>query len=129
LTLVDLIAVIVAIIGLAAAVIARKIWLMVEGDLAESWRWILPSVPVYAISFIVLITYNFLQDFGVIEPVFRVTVDTNLIEKQTVFSMQIWEPIILILRNIQALAETLFLILVLVGLVRQYKLFQKLANK
>jgi hypothetical protein len=126
---VDLIAVVVAVTGLAAAIIARKIWLMVEGDLADSWRWILPSVPIYAISFTILTTYDFLQKFKVVQPVLKANIDVNLLEKQTVFSMQVWEPIILVLRNIQALAEMAFLILVLVGLIRQYKLFQQLASK
>jgi len=128
-TVVDLLAVVVAITGLAAAVIARKIWLMVEGDLAASWRWILPSVPVYAISYTVLIMYNFARKFGVADPVFTVDIDVSILERQTMFSMQIWEPIILVLRNIQVLAEMLFLMLVIIGLIRQYRLFQRLSDK
>lgn len=128
-TVVDLLAVVVAITGLAAAVIARKIWLMVEGDLAASWRWILPSVPVYAISYTVLIMYNFTRKFGVVDPVFTVNFDVSFLKRQAMFSMQIWEPIILVLRNVQVLAEMLFLVLVIVGLIRQYRLFQRLSDK
>ncbi|MDP2212068.1 MAG: hypothetical protein Q8J63_10075 [Candidatus Aquicultor sp.] len=128
-TIVDILAVIVALSGLAAAFIARKIWLMVEGELAASWRWILPSVPVYAISYTVLIMHNFMRKFGVVDPVLNINFEVNILEKQSLFSMQVWEPIILVLRNVQVLVEMLFLVLVIVGLTRQYRLFQKLAEK
>jgi len=127
-TSVDLIAVIVTIIGLAAALIARKTWLLVEGDLEDSWRWILPSVPVYAIAFTVLIVHNFLQRYQVKRPVFTMTFDLSLIAKHAKFGMQIWQPLILVLKNIQVLAEFVFLVLVLIGLVQQYRLFRELAD-
>ncbi|NCO66236.1 MAG: hypothetical protein COW32_01430 [Candidatus Aquicultor secundus] len=126
---VDIVAIIITIIGLAAALTARKTWLLVEGDLAESWRWILPSVPIYATSFIVLILHNFLQRYAVSRPVVSLVVNLNLADKQTGFKMQIWEPIILVLKNIQVLSELLFLILVLIGLTRQYRLFKELSSK
>ena len=129
LVLVDLIAVVVAVVGLITAFLARKIWLLVEGELADSWRWILPSVPVYAISFTILILYNFVSRYGVLQPVLMIDLNIQLLEQQTMFNMQIWQPIILVLRNIQVLAETLFLALVLMGLIRQYRLFQKLADR
>lgn len=127
-TSVDVIAIIVTIIGLMAALIARKTWLLVEGDLAESWRWILPSVPVYATSFIVLTAHNFLLGYKVTRPVVSATFNLDLLAKHGKFSMQVWEPIILVLKNIHLLAELLFLILVLIGLVRQYQLFQELSD-
>lgn len=127
-TSVNTIAIIVTIIGLVAALIARKTWLLVEGDLAESWRWILPSVPVYATSFIVLIIHNFLLKYKVTRPVVSATFNLNLLSKQGKFSMQVWGPIILVLKNIYVLAEFLFLVLVLIGLVRQYRLFQELSD-
>ncbi len=127
-TSVDVIAIIVTIIGLMAALIARKTWLLVEGDLAESWRWILPSVPVYATSFIVLTVHNFLLEYKVTRPVVSATFNLDLLAKHGKFSMQVWEPIILVLKNIHLLAELLFLILVLIGLVRQYRLFQELSD-
>ena len=126
---VDIVAIIITIIGLAAALTARKTWLLVAGDLAESWRWILPSVPIYATSFIVLILHNFLQRYAVSRPVVSLVVNLNLADKQTGFKMQIWEPIILVLKNIQVLSELLFLILVLIGLTRQYRLFKELSSK
>lgn len=127
-TSVDVIAIIVTVIGLIAALIARETWLLVEGDLAESWRWILPSVPVYATSFIVLIVHNFLLEYKVTRPVVSVAFNLDLLAKHGKFSMQVWEPIILVLKNIHLLSELLFLILVLVGLVRQYRLFQELSD-
>lgn len=126
---VDIVAIIVTIIGLAAALTARKTWLLVEGDLAESWRWILPSVPIYATSFTVLIMHNFLQRYVVTSPVVTLAINLNLADKQSGFKMQIWEPIILVLKNIQVLSELLFLILVLIGLTRQYRLFTELSSK
>jgi len=126
---IDLIAIIVTIIGLAAALIARKTWPLVEGDLAESWRWILPSVPVYATSFVVLTVHNFLRRYAVSYPVVSVSLDLSLIGEPAGFNMQVWEPIILVLKNIYVLAELLFLILVLIGLVRQYRLFQRLSGE
>ncbi|MCL6472445.1 MAG: hypothetical protein K6T91_06485 [Firmicutes bacterium] len=128
-TSVDLIAIIVTVIGLVAALIARKTWLILEGDLAESWRWILPSVPVYAISFTILIVHNFLLRYKVSQPVLSLALDLNLAGGKAGFSMKVWEPIILVLKNIHILAELLFLILVLIGLIRQYKFFQELASK
>ncbi|MBS3908617.1 MAG: hypothetical protein KGZ93_03140 [Actinobacteria bacterium] len=128
-TVVDLLAIVVAVTGLAAAVIARKIWLMVEGDLAASWRWLLPSVPVYAVSYTILIIHNFMRKFGTPDPVLSIDFELNILEKQSLFSMQVWEPIILVLRNMQVLVEMVFLVLVIVGLARQYRLFQKLAEK
>ena len=128
-TIVDVLAVIVALGGLAAAVIARKIWHMVEGELAESWRWLLPSVPVYAVSYTILIMHNFMKKFSSAEPVLNINFRVNILEKQSLFSMEVWEPIILVLRNAQVLVEMLFLVLVIVGLVRQYRLFQRLAEK
>ncbi|HCG98425.1 MAG TPA: hypothetical protein DE036_01030, partial [Actinobacteria bacterium] len=115
--------------GLVAAFIARKIWLMVEGELAASWRWLLPSVPVYAVSYTVLIMHNFMRKFGAVDPVLNINFEVNILEKRSMFSMQVWEPIILVLRNVQVLVEMLFLVLVIVGLARQYRLFQKLAEK
>lgn len=126
---IDLIAIIVTIIGLAAALIARKTWPLVEDDLAESWRWILPSVPVYATSFAVLIVHNFLRRYAVSYPVVSASLDLSLIGKPAGFNMQVWEPIILVLKNIHVLAELLFLILVLIGLIRQYRLFQRLSGE
>ena len=128
-TIVDVLAVIVALGGLVAAFIARKIWLMVEGELAASWRWLLPSVPVYAVSYIVLIMHNFMRKFSAVDPVLNINFEVNILEKQSMFSMQVWEPIILVLRNAQVLVEMVFLVLVIVGLARQYRLFQKLAEK
>ncbi|MDI6817014.1 MAG: hypothetical protein QME41_07475 [Actinomycetota bacterium] len=128
-TIVDVLAVIVALGGLVAAFIARKIWHMVEGELAASWRWLLPSVPVYAVSYTVLIMHNFMRRFGAVDPVLNINFEVNILEKQSMFSMQVWEPIILVLRNVQVLVEMLFLVLVIVGLARQYRLFQKLAEK
>ncbi|OFW35056.1 MAG: hypothetical protein A2074_07310 [Candidatus Aquicultor primus] len=128
-TIVDVLAVIVALGGLVAAFIARKIWLMVEGELAASWRWLLPSVPVYAVSYTVLIMHNFMRKFGAVDPVLNINFEVNILEKRSMFSMQVWEPIILVLRNVQVLVEMLFLVLVIVGLARQYRLFQKLAEK
>ena len=127
--IVDVLAIIVALGGLVAAFIARKIWLMVEGELAASWRWLLPSVPVYAVSYTVLIMHNFMRKFGAVDPVLNINFEVNILEKRSMFSMQVWEPIILVLRNVQVLVEMLFLVLVIVGLARQYRLFQKLAEK
>ena len=128
-TTVDVVAIIITIIGLVAALIARRTWLIVEGDLAESWRWLLPSVPVYAISFLILIIHNYMQRFGVEKPVFTASLNVDILHKSSIFNMQVWEPIILVQKNIQVLSEFLFLVLVLTGLVRQYRLFQELYDK
>lgn len=126
---VDIIAVVVTVVGIAAALIARKTWLIIEGDLAESWRWILPSVPVYAISFTFLIAHNFLRKYEVAKPVISADFGFDLAKMQMVFTMQIWKPILLVLKNMQVLTELLFLVLVLIGLVRQYNLFRELSDK
>lgn len=128
-TLVDLITLGVAIIGLKAALVARKTWLLVEGDLAASWRWMLPSVPVYATSFTILLVRNFLQRYVVFKPMFSMNFDLDVAKWQMSFNMKIWEPIILVLKNVQVLVELLFLVLVLIGLIRQYRLFQELSNE
>ncbi|HEY3375251.1 MAG TPA: hypothetical protein VGK02_09335 [Candidatus Aquicultor sp.] len=126
---VDVIALIIAVIGIATAAVARKTWLLVEGDLAESWRWLLPSVPVYAVSFVVLIVHNFLERYSVDKPVLSTTFNFDMLAQRLVFNMQVWKPIVLVLKNIQVLGELAFLILVLIGLVRQYRLFEELYNK
>ncbi|MDI6715523.1 MAG: hypothetical protein QME63_01080 [Actinomycetota bacterium] len=128
-TAANLLAIIVTVVGIAAALIARKTWLLVEDDLADSWRWILPSVPVYAISFAILVVHNLLQKYAVPQPVFSLAFSVSLIKKQAMLTIKIWEPIILVLKNIQVLVELLFLILVLIGLIRQYRLFQELYRK
>lgn len=128
-TSVDVIAVIVGIIGIITALIARKTWLLVEGDLAESWRWLLPSVPVYAISFMILAVHSFLERYSVTSPIVAASFNMDLAEGQTIFSMQIWKPILSVMQNIQALGELVFLILVIIGLTRQYRLFQELYDR
>lgn len=128
-TAVDVVAIIITIIGLVAALIARRTWLIVEGDLAESWRWLLPSIPIYAISFFILIVHNYMQRFSVKKPVFSASLNIDVLHQTLVFDMRVWEPIILVQKNIQVLCEFLFLVLVLIGLIRQYRLFQELYDK
>jgi hypothetical protein len=128
-TAVDVVAIVITIIGLVAALIARKTWLIVEGDLAESWRWLLPSVPIYAISFLILIVHNYMERFAVKEPVFSTKFMVDIAHPSMVFNLRVWEPIVLVQKNIQVLSEFLFLVLVLIGLIRQYKLFRELYDK
>jgi hypothetical protein len=129
-TVVDAVAIIITIIGIVAALMARRTWLIVEGDLAESWRWLLPSVPVYAMSFLILIVHNYMQRFAIVsEPIFKMNLSVDIVRRSILFDLRVWEPIVLVFKNIQVLSELLFLVLVLIGLVRQYRLFQELYDK
>jgi hypothetical protein len=129
-TVVDAVAIIITIIGVIAAIMARRTWLIVEGDLAESWRWLLPSVPIYAMSFLILIVHNYMQRFAIVsEPIFKMNLDVDIVRHSILFDLQVWEPIVLVFKNIQVLSELLFLVLVLIGLIRQYRLFQELYDK
>lgn len=93
-------AALVAILAIAAALLARSIWLLVGGELADSWRWILPGFAVYAIS-------GAFRAAGVFLP----------------------EAFQEAAKLLQESLETLFLILVVVGLIRQHRLFMNLSGK
>jgi hypothetical protein len=99
--LADILIIIVAVLSLAAALVARSIWLLVAGELADSWRWILPGFAVYSVSAVL----------------------------RALKTVEFFNKILSRLSGIEELAEMAFLVLVLIGLIRQYKLFSSLSGK
>lgn len=109
--------IIVAVAGLATGLLARKIWLMVEGELAASWRWVLPGFGIYVAASGLRVFSVFLGNRGV----------HLLVEKYVPFADP--DKLVRFFAEVQPFSELLFLAFIVVGLVRQYRLFASLSTK
>ncbi len=107
----------VAIAGLATGLLARKIWMMVEGELAASWRWVLPGFGIYVAASGLRTLSVFMSNKGVYP----------LVEKYVPFADP--DKLVRFFAEVQPLSELLFLVFIVVGLVRQYRLFASLSAK
>ncbi|MCL5292900.1 MAG: hypothetical protein M1548_10385 [Actinobacteria bacterium] len=109
------IAIMVALAGLVTGLLARKIWLMVEGELAASWRWVLPGFGIYVAASGLRVLSVFLGSHDVYPLVSRYISFVKTEELSRIFLV------------LQSASELVFLIFIVFGLVRQYRLFASLS--
>lgn len=107
--------IVVAFGALVTGLLARKIWMMVQGELATSWGWILPGFGVYMLASMLRVLLVFLSNQNVF-PLFK-----------PVGSLLAPEKLLVYVQVFQSVSELVFLVLLVDGLVRQYKLFSTLS--
>ncbi|MHB0977367.1 MAG: hypothetical protein ACYC1U_09275 [Candidatus Aquicultorales bacterium] len=109
------ISIIVAIAGLVTGLLSRRIWRMVEGELAASWRWVLPGFGLYMVASGLRVLSIFFGNEGIQQLATQYLGFVEVTQLSTVFSVM------------QAMSEFAFLAFIVFGLVRQYRLFASLS--
>lgn len=109
--------IVVAAAGLATGLLARKIWFMFEGELAASWRWVLPAFGIYVGASGLRVLSVFMSNKGVYPLVGKYVRFVNPDQLARFF------------QEVQPVSELLFLVFIVFGLVRQYRLFASLSTK
>lgn len=106
---------VVAFGALVTGLLARRIWLMVQGELATSWGWILPGFGVYMLASMLRVLLVFLSNPNVFPLVGSIATWTSP------------ATILAFVRVFQAVSELVFLVLLVDGLITQYRLFSTLS--
>ncbi|MCL4499665.1 MAG: hypothetical protein M1335_05435 [Chloroflexi bacterium] len=108
-------AIIIALAGLVTGLLSRRIWLIVEGELAASWGWVLPGFGVYILASGLRVLSVFLSNDSVFPLVRRFISFISPDQLKGIFVI------------FQATSELVFLALIVFGLIRQYRLFASLS--
>jgi hypothetical protein len=105
----------VAFAGLVTGLLARRIWRMVDGELAASWGFVLPGFAVYLFASGLRVLSVFFSKHEVYQLVRRVE------------SFATPQQLAGLIMPLQSLTEMAFLGLIVVGLIKQHRLFASLA--
>lgn len=112
--------VVIALAGLVTGLLARRIWLIVEGELATSWGWVLPGFGIYIIASGLRVMSVYLANPN------AKLLAVNIFNPVVGSGFLSWS--IKAIPYFQSVFELLFLVFILLGLVRQYRLFSSLAR-